>query len=164
MYNFSLLPVPVEIPTLQQQLVSPQKSLKPQPDRSEQVIRDLQKELQQNQQTIEGLQRQLNQYQETVVDLQRRRADTERDFKHQLDEERRHHDEQLERIRRQSSSGEVEFWTVPRDDVKIDSEIGFGGWGSVCKGTFHSRAVAVKRLHPAIVSADSIGVFAVRYV
>ena len=54
------------------------------------------------------------------------------------------------------TSTEVEFWTIPRDEVKMDREIGVGGWGSVFKGTFHGRAVAVKRLHPTIASRENI--------
>ena len=152
--------VPEQSNSLQQQL--------PQPDQGEQVIRDLLTQLDQNQQTIQDLRRQLDQNQlitqdlqrrnqQAIADLQQRAADTERDLRHQLTDEKRHYEEQLERLcGGQSSSTEVEFWTIPHDEVKMDREIGVGGWGSVFKGTFHGRAVAVKRLHPTIVSRENI--------
>ena len=120
------------------------------------TIQDLQRQLDQKDLTMQDLRRQLDQNQQIMVDLQRRGADTERDLHDQLDGVRRHHEQQLERLRGQLSSREEEFWTVPRDGIKINSEIGVGGWGSVFKGTFHGRAVAVKRLHPSIISEDNI--------
>ena len=132
------------------------QDLQRQLDQKNQTMQDLQRQLIQKDETMHDLRRQLDQNQQTMLDLQRHGADTERDLRHQLDEERRHHEEQLEQLRGQSLSGEVEFWTVIRDDVKIDSEIGVGGWGSVFKGSFHGGAVAVKRLHPSIVSEDNI--------
>ena len=56
----------------------------------------------------------------------------------------------------QASSRELEFWNVPRTDIHIVSEIGRGGWGTVFKGTFQGRAVAVKQLHPYILSKDHV--------
>ena len=170
-----------ESTNVQQLQAAPQQHLWPQSDQREEIIQDLlvdldrkqkiiqdlqrlrdqtmpdlQRQLDQKDQTLIDLRRQLDQNQQAMLDLQRHGADTERDLRHQLDEERRRHEEQLERLRGQSLSGEVEFWNVTRDEVKMDSEIGVGGWGSVFKGTFHGRAVAIKRLHPSIVSEDNI--------
>ena len=64
--------------------------------------------------------------------------------------------DKVEKLRSQLFSREIDFWTVPRCNVNLDSEIGIGGWGIVSKGTFHGRAVAVKQLHLEIVSEDNV--------
>ena len=78
---------------------------------------------------MQNLQRELIQKDQTIANLQRCAEHTERG---------------------------VEFWTIPCDEIKIDSEIGIGAWGSVFKGTFHGRAVAIKQLNPSIVSEENI--------
>ena len=106
---------------------------------------------------------QLDQKQQALLDLQRRASETEHNLRSQMNEENQLHMNEIEtvrdelyRLRLQSSSSEMGFWNVPRGDVKIDKEIGVGGWGSVSKGMFHGRAVAIKQLHSSIVSSDNI--------
>ena len=96
-------------------------------------------------------------------ELQRRASETEHYLQSQLDEERCRHENvlktlqgEVERLNSQLSSREINFWNVPRCSVNLDSEIGIGGWGTVFKGTFHGRAVAVKQLHLEIVSDDNV--------
>ena len=47
--------------------------------------------------------------------------------------------------------------TLPRQEVKIISEIGRGGWATVYKGKFQGQSVAVKCLHPDILNERTIG-------
>ncbi len=51
------------------------------------------------------------------------------------------------------SSREIEFWKIPRRDVQIFGEIGSGAWGTVAKGIFRGREVAVKWPHRTILTA-----------
>ena len=150
----------VKISTLELQLAEAETAKQKQLDKKEQAILELQLHLQsqldQKQQTVLDLQRQAS-------DLRRQSSETERNLRGQMNEERQRYRSEIEtvryelaRLQRQSSSREVEVWNVPRGDVKIDKEIGVGGWGSVSKGTFHGRAVAVKQLHPDIISSDNV--------
>ena len=117
-----------------------------------------------------------------LADLKKQLVDSEANFRNQLaalqtqlavaiqakddlqrqaleDERLRHRDEisQLRsQVQSQATSRELEFWNVPRGDVEIDSEIGVGGWGSISIGTFCGQTIAVKCLHPSIVSKDNV--------
>ena len=111
----------------------------------------------------EAPQAQQNQSIKDMKDLLLQAFETERNLQSQLDEKSRHYKNELEmlqgeveQLRSQLSSREIDFWTVPRCNVNLDSEIGIGGWGIISKGTFHGRAVAVKQLHLEIVSEDNI--------
>ena len=62
----------------------------------------------------------------------------------------------LEEVSRQA----VELLEVPREEVQVDlkaSPLGIGGWGSVYRGTFFGKAVAIKCLHRAILSPENEG-------
>ena len=122
---------------------------------SDHAMHDLQQRLNERDHAMHDLQEQLYHREQTIRDLQREFHSAQ----HQLDEERRHHEEVLERFQGQSSFGNMEFWTVPHSEIELGSEIGAGGWGSVSKGTYHGQAVAVKCLHPDIISKDNISRF-----
>ena len=105
-------------------------------------------------------QKQLTEAIQAKHDLQRQASETERSLQHQMEEEMLRHRDEISQLRSQvqsqATSRELEFWNVPRGDVEIDSEIGVGGWGSISKGMFRGQTIAVKRLHPSIVSKDNI--------
>ena len=56
----------------------------------------------------------------------------------------------------QVTTQEVEFWKVPRKEVKIASHIGEGAWGYVAKGTFRGQDVAVKWPHERLLDPYTI--------
>ena len=56
------------------------------------------------------------------------------------------------------SSGALELWELPREEVHISNTIlGTGGWGYVARGTFRGQTVAVKCLHRGILSPQNEG-------
>ena len=130
----------------------------------ERKVSDLQKQLVDSEANfgnqLTALQMQLAEAIQAKDDLQRQASETERIFQRQMEEERLRHRDEISQLRSQvqsqATSRELEFWNVPRSDVEIDSEIGVGGWGSISKGTFRGQAIAVKRLHPSIVSKDNV--------
>ena len=111
----------------------------------EQQRRDLQKQLDEATLANQDLQRRLE-------EVQRQASETECDLRGQLQTIQSN----FRRPRSQSTPREIEFWNVPRSDVKIECEIGRGGWGSVSKGTFHGQAVAIKQLYSEIMSEDHV--------
>ena len=163
---------------LRRQASETERDLRIQLDQNQQAWLDLQR---QASRTECDLQIQLDQKQQALLDLQWQASVTERncqdqkqqallDLQRQASEIRGEMDEERQRLRnetktvrdelaqlqRQSSSREVETWNVPRGDVKIDKEIGVGGWGSISSGTLHGRTVAIKQLHSSILSRDNI--------
>ena len=101
---------------------------------------------------LAALQTQLAEAIQAKDDLQRQALEAERIFQRQRDEI----SQLRSQVQSQATSRELEFWNVPRSDVEIDSEIGVGGWGSISKGTFRGQTIAVKRLHPSIVSKENV--------
>ena len=141
--------------------------LRSQLEHTQQTVLDLQRQAsdlqRQASETERNLRDQLDLTLHALLDLRRQASETERNLQGQLNEEKQRHRNEIEtvrdelgRLQHQLSSREVNVWNVPRGDVKIDKEIGVGGWGSVSKGTFHSRAVAIKQLHPDIISDDNV--------
>ena len=154
----------VKISTLELLLAEAETAKQRQLDQKEQAILELQRA---SEISECHLQSQLHQKQQAVLDLQRQASDiqsqaseTEHNLRSQIKEEKRRHSDEIETVRDELrqllSSREVEVWNVPRGDVKIDKEIGVGGWGSISSGTFHGQAVAIKQLHPDIISSDNI--------
>ena len=47
-------------------------------------------------------------------------------------------------------------WNFPRNDVKLGEEIGRGASGLVSKGQFHGQTVAIKQIHPFILTQKHI--------
>ena len=47
-------------------------------------------------------------------------------------------------------------WNVQREEVVIQEELGHGAWGSVHKGVFRDRQVAVKKAHQEILHKNTI--------
>ena len=47
-------------------------------------------------------------------------------------------------------------WNIPRQEVKIMTEIGRGAWGTVYNGKYQGQSVAVKSLHPEILDERTI--------
>ena len=51
-------------------------------------------------------------------------------------------------------------WVIPRDEIQMtDKSLGVGGWGEVFEGRYCGCAVAVKRIHEAIISPHNQGLF-----
>lgn len=69
-----------------------------------------------------------------------------------------HENQQLQKELQQnagatSSTSDISFWVVKRSEVKTTDQIlGEGGWGKVVVSWFRGQQVAVKQLHPLIVS------------
>ena len=122
-------------------------------------LAEVQQQLVESRKAEQDLQARFDKQQQDQFELQRQASETEHNLQSQLNEEKQrceHFQDDLDQLQRQSSSREVELWNVPRSDVKIDKEIGVGGWGSVSKGTFHGQVVAIKQLHPDIISRDNV--------
>ena len=51
-------------------------------------------------------------------------------------------------------------WVISRDEIQMtDKSLGVGGWGEVFEGRYCGCAVAVKRIHEAIISPHNQGLF-----
>ena len=51
-------------------------------------------------------------------------------------------------------------WVIPRDEIQMtDKSLGVGGWAEVFEGRYCGCAVAVKRIHEAIISPHNQGLF-----
>ena len=50
----------------------------------------------------------------------------------------------------------ISFWEVSHCDIKVNEHIGTGAWGYVARGLYKEQPVAVKCLHPNIVSPHSL--------
>ncbi len=71
----------------------------------------------------------------------------------QLEEQLRARTAETQQLRSalRSSTREVEFWKVARQEIQVVSHIGEGAWGCVAKGVFRGQEVAVKWPHPALL-------------
>ena len=67
-----------------------------------------------------------------------------------------HREQIMEGASNDDSALNISFWEVSHCDVKINKRIGSGAWGYVAKGLYKEQSVAVKCLHPNIVSPHSL--------
>ena len=55
-----------------------------------------------------------------------------------------------------TACADITFWEISYSDFQINEYIGSGAWGYVAKGIYKEQSVAVKCLHPNIVSPHSL--------
>ena len=60
---------------------------------------------------------------------------------------------ELEATKKELAAHNIGVWKVSRDRVRMEKEIGNGGWGAVFEGKIR---VAIKRLHPAILTPHNL--------
>ena len=60
---------------------------------------------------------------------------------------------ELEAAKKELAGHNIDVWKVSRDRVRMEKEIGNGGWGAVFEGKIR---VAIKRLHPAILTPHNL--------
>ena len=61
--------------------------------------------------------------------------------------------QELEATKKELAAHNIDVWKVSRDRVRMEKEIGNGGWGAVFEGRIQ---VAIKRLHPAILTPHNL--------
>ena len=64
--------------------------------------------------------------------------------------------QELEATKKELAAHNIDVWKVSRDRVRMEKEIGNGGWGAVFEGRIQ---VAIKRFHPAILTPHNLSRF-----
>ena len=144
---------------LEQQLVENQEETR-------RIERELTQQLRQEQQQLSQRERELTQARQQLSDVEQQirteqqRASRERDQLREKDEHIRELEHRLQQSEVEALGPRVtqlqllpqgDSWNVPRREIQITKQIGYGAAGLVSKGRYQGQEVAVKQIHREIL-------------